>query len=151
KAELRLRVADVQRMTIDIESLTQSMNGLVVNSELVNEISTRKDLPYSNDSLKQVATYSTTSFMEVKVPSLYLDSFLRVLSAKSEFIYKRKLNIEDASLQYLNNDLYKNNKAAHDDIGRARPLVKKTEDAMQIADHVALKSEAHIDREIANM
>src|SRR5690606_25061394 len=29
--------------------------------------------------------------------------------------------------------------------------VKKTEDAMQIADHVALKSEAHIDREIANM
>lgn len=150
-ADLSVRVADVPKMTADIESITQGMEGLVVKSELLNEVSNKKDLPYSKDSLLQVSAYSTTSYMELKIPSQYVDSFLNMVALKSEFIYNRVLKLEDASLQYLTNEMLKSNTAANRDVAKARQIVNEAEEAMQVANHVEQNAKEEINRKVENM
>jgi hypothetical protein len=149
-ANLRVRVADVQKMTTDIEAIVQGMNGLVVKSEMVNEISNQQVLPYSNDSLLQLSVYSATSFMELRVPSQYVDSFLRLTADKSEFILNRNLVLEDASFQYLNNELHKRNGAARQDLMRARGFVNEAEEAIQVATFAARSAREDVDRTVEN-
>lgn len=151
-ADVKMRVAEVQKATISLERATASMGGLVMQSDLVSrETRAEKELPYTADSLKRVRVYETSSLLKVKVPAIYLDSFLNLVAAEAQFIDSRNILVEDASLQYLNNELKQQVNAGTESMDKATALSRKTSEALEVARTEENLAAAKIDKKIDNL
>ncbi len=117
-ADMKLRVDDVYKATQKIEAAVAALNGMVAASNFQNGDTETRLLPYSSDSLKQVTSYTTTSHLSVRIPSNQIDSFMSKVGTMASFIDTRGINIEDATLQYLSNDL--KNKASKDAVAASK-------------------------------
>lgn len=150
-ADVTMRVADVQKATIGLERATAAMGGLVMQSDIRNEIGAVKELPYTADSLKRVRVYETSGLLKVKVPAAHLDSFLNLVAAEAQFINSRNILVEDASLQYLSNDLKQQAEAGDKSLDRATVLSRKTSEALEVARTENNLEASKIDRKIDNL
>lgn len=150
-ADLKMRVADVQKATISLERVTAGMGGLVMQSDISNEVSELKELPYTADSLKQVRAYATSGFLQVKVPAVYLDSFLDLVAVQAQFINSRNIRVEDASLQYLSNELKQQIGAGDKGLDKAADLSRKTSEALEVARTESNLEASKIDKQIDNL
>jgi len=150
-ADVTMRVTDVQKATIGLERATAAMGGLVMQSDIRNEIGAVKELPYTADSLKRVRVYETSGLLKVKVPAVYLDSFLNLVAAEAQFINSRNILVEDASLQYLSNDLKQQAEAGDQSLDRATALSRKTSEALEVARTESNLEASKIDRKIDNL
>ncbi|OJV54714.1 MAG: hypothetical protein BGO31_07015 [Bacteroidetes bacterium 43-16] len=150
-ADLKMRVTDVQKATISLERATAAMGGLVMQSEISNEIGAIKELPYTTDSLKMARTYQTRSLLKVRVPTMYLDSFLDLAAAQAQFINSRNILVEDASLQYLSNDLKQQVGAGDKSLDKAANLSRKTSEALEVARTEENIAASKIDKQIDNL
>ena len=150
-ADVTMRVTDVQKATIGLERATAAMGGLVMQSDIRNEIGAVKELPYTADSLKRVRVYETSGLLKVKVPAVYLDSFLNLVAAEAQFINSRNILVEDASLQYLGNDLKLQAEAGDKSLDKATTLSRKTSEALEVARTESSLETAKIDRKIDNL
>lgn len=150
-ADVKMRVADVQKATISLERATAGMGGLVMQSDISNEVSELKALPYTADSLKQVRAYATTGLLKVKVPAIYLDSFLDLVGAQAQFINSRNILVEDASLKYLSNDLKQQIGAGDKSLDKAADLSRKTSEALEVSRTESNQEASKIDKQIDNL
>ncbi|RYE00240.1 MAG: DUF4349 domain-containing protein [Sphingobacteriales bacterium] len=151
-AEVKIRVADVQKATLSLERATAGMDGLVMQSDLLSQETGKvKELPYTADSLKRVRAYETSSLLKVKVPAVYLDSFLNLVAAEAQFINSRNILVEDASLQYLSNELKQQVIAGTQSLDKAADLSRKTGDALAVAHVASNLEESTIDKKIDNL
>lgn len=150
-ADVKMRVTDVQKATIGLERATAAMGGLVMQSDIRNEIGEVKELPYTADSLKRVRVYETSGLLKVKVPAVHLDSFLNLVAAEAQFINSRNILVEDASLQYLGNDLKQQAAAGDKSLDRATALSRKTSEALEVARTESNLEASKIDRKIDNL
>ena len=142
EADMRLRVNDVQSSTVSLERTATRMGGVVMSSQLSNSINETKMLPYNTDSLKQANVYTTTSNLQVRIPTIYLDSFLTIVAEKAGFVDARNINQEDATLQYLSNTLNNQADGGLAPSGSNKELKSATEQ---------LDTENKIDRHIQNL
>lgn len=151
-ADVKMRVAEVQKATIRLERATAAMGGLVMQSDLESrETGAVKELPYTADSLKRVRVYETSSLLKVKVPAIYLDSFLNLVAAEAQFIDSRNILVEDASLQYLSNELKQQVNAGTESIDKAADLSRKTSEALDVARTEENLAASKIDKKIDNL
>ncbi len=150
-ADLRMRVENVQRSTVQLERITNQLGGLVMRSQLDNNIRYSKTLPYNSDSLRLANAYQTTSYLQVKVPALHLDSFLSIVADQSAFIYNRNLLLEDATLQYISNDLKQKSGVADVAVNNANRLSRRTADAIDAADYASAVDNNKIEKRIDNL
>lgn len=150
-ADVTMRVTDVQKATIGLERATAAMGGLVMQSDIRNEIGAVKELPYTADSLKRVRVYETSGLLKVKVPAVHLDSFLNLVAAEAQFINSRNILVEDASLQYLSNDLKQQAEAGNESLDRATALSRKTSEALEVARTESNLEASKIDKKIDNL
>jgi len=151
-ADVKMRVAEVQKATIRLERATAAMGGLVMQSDLESrETGPVKELPYTADSLRRVRVYETSSLLKVKVPAVYLDSFLNLVAAEAQFIDSRNILVEDASLQYLSNELKQQVNAGAETIDKAADLSRKTSEALDVARTEENLAASKIDKKIDNL
>lgn len=148
-ADFRCRVKDVFEATDKIEKMVLSVGGQVSQSDLENSHSVVNTQPYTVDSLKQVTEYTTTAHLTLRIPVRIVDSVLRQVPQYADFIDTRKLKLEDASYQYLANELHS---SAETDLTQAAlNKSKKTEDVLTVAQYKDEQKQAQIDRKINNM
>lgn len=147
KADMEVRVKNVNQTTVLLERAAMAMNGLVMESQLSNISTYSRSLPYHSDSLKQSNAYITKSYLVVKIPASDLDSFLSLTAHHAEFIDSRNLHLEDATLDYLSNQLrsgtYTNEKA----MGKS----KSTDDVLQVHRYGQEAKDKIIDRKVNNL
>jgi len=141
KADVRSRVKDVLAATTQLERVTKEVGGIVMNSKLENREEGIYTQAFTNDSLKEIQTYVPTSTLTLKVPVQYLDTFMNVLVAQSEFINSRNLSLEDLTLQYVGNKLKQ-------DASKANNLAPKNVDNV---DYIDAKTEQNINRKLENL
>lgn len=143
-ADIRMRVSNVHTATEKIEKLVRSLDGVVEESLQRNEYHSSREVRYTADSIKRVQLYSTTSDLKLRVPVMQLDSVVYTLSSIALFIDRRSLADQDATLQYLANEL--KNKPA----GAVVPLTRNDK-AIDVMDRQQLLDGASVDRKIANL
>lgn len=150
-ADLKMRVENVQQSTVLLERFTAQLGGLVMRSQMDNSIQSSKTLPYNADSLKLANAYQTTSYLQVKVPAQYLDSFLSAVAAQSAFIYSRNLLLEDATLQYISNDLKMKSNTGDAAASQSARMSKGTDDAINAGDYANDVAQDKIGKRIDNL
>lgn len=116
-ADIRCRVNNVYDAAAKLEDITRSLDGIVADSRLNNNIMSSKTLFYKADSQKQVQTYTGTARLTLRVPSFYLDTLMKQIAPLANFLDARNLRQQDVTLQYLSNAMH--NEAA----GVAPPVI----------------------------
>jgi hypothetical protein len=147
-ADMRCRVDDVFAASIRLEKIVKDLGGIVEESRLSQDNNYTRNIYYKPDSLKQVQTYTTRSFLTLRVPAASIDSVVAAIPEFAVFIEKRDLQQEDVTLQYLSNSLKNNTGAAS---GKSMAVAKKTEEVINADEHIAAVQEQKIDRSIENL
>lgn len=104
-ADIRGRVTDVLQSSRNLESQAKQLGGQVVHSEMRNNIENVRQQRISNDSLKEIQSYTTTSNLTFKIPVQFLDSFLNNVEDRLQFVNNSSLSLDDVSLAFLSNKL----------------------------------------------
>lgn len=149
-AALRCRVKDVLSATTAIEQDVRAAGGVVMQSDTRNDATGMQRLPYGNDSLIQVQSYTTTAALTLKIPVAQLDTVLNAIAGSAAFIDNRQLKLDDVSLQYLTNQL-KEKAARKTDNNRPSELARRTADVIVGNEYADEKNEASIERSVANL
>lgn len=149
-ASLRCRVTDVFTSVTEIEHQVASISGLIVESETLNEPTGSRILPYSQDSLVQMQSYTTMARLTLKIPVKELDAVLTSIARNAAFMNSRHLQLDDVTLQYLSNQL-KNEAAQQTNSIKATQLARKTTDVIAGNEYDDEKAANSIDRKVANM
>lgn len=110
-----------------------------------------RSLPYKPDSLKQVASYTTTAHLILRIPVMQLDTVLSDIAASASFINSRNLHLDDVTLRYLSNKLKNEALAQNDASQRARALARHSGEAVFSGEYGDERAETRIDRHIENM
>jgi len=150
-ADLRCRVKDVFAATTHIERLTSAAGGQISESRLTNATDDTHTLPYSSDSLRQVASYTTTAHLTLRVPVVMLDTVLSDIAGNASFINTRNLVLDDVTMRYLSNKLKNEAMADNDAARRARVLARKSREAVYSGQYTDVRNDTRIDRQIENM
>lgn len=146
-ADVRCRVPDVFKATAALEKMVTSVQGVVVESTLQNNVQAQHTLPWSADSLKLVKRYTPVANLTLRVPVQHLDSVVTTLTSMAAFIDHRKLQDQDVTLEYERNAM-KNEAMA----GTARETTHtKMNRELEVAQHEEHRNEAAIDRTIQNL
>jgi hypothetical protein len=142
-ADINCRVADVNQTVAKLETITRSLNGMIMDSRTENRIDDVKTLDYKTDSLKQVRVYTTTAYLTLKVPVQHTDSVMAMIPSLVSFIENRNLQQEDKTWAYLSN-------AMKNEIAKTAPQTTPLKDVEAIACEDS-KKELVVDRKMENM
>lgn len=146
-ADIRCRVQNVTAATTQLEKLVTSLDGIVVESLLRNEIQEQHEYAYSVDSIKRVQLFTPVATLTLKVPVTHLDSVVHTLTAMAGYIDHRTLRDNDVTLQYLGNEL-KNEAVIKDE--RVIQHTKKDSE-LDVQQYKEEKKTAFIERKITNL
>ncbi len=100
-ADMKFKVQNVQKSSVQISSLANSMNGMVMDHTMGSFIENSETTPMSNDSMMVISSYITQSDMVVRVPSERMEEFLNTVDKMAVFVDARNMHIDDKSLDYL--------------------------------------------------
>ncbi|WP_343704382.1 DUF4349 domain-containing protein [Chitinophaga sp.] len=148
-ADVRCRVPDVFKAASTLERMVVSVEGVVVESVLHNDVTEQRTLPWSADSLKLVKRYTPVANLTLRVPVKHLDSVVSTLTSMAGFIDYRKLQDQDVTLAYERNAM-KNEALAAEDHKRETTHTKMNKE-LEVTQHQEANTEAAIDRTIANL
>lgn len=147
-ADFRCRVTDVFTAATSLENTVKSVGGIIEESRMNNEKSYTQSMYHTADSLKQVHTYTTTSYLTLRVPVGSLDSVVNAIPELATFIEYRNLAQEDVTLKYLSNSL-KNEPSGRTQ--KALDAAHKTEEVIAADDYLTQKHDNTVDRQISNL
>lgn len=150
-ADLQCKVPNVFNATTKLEQLVRSVGGIVQESQISNRNTEIKTAYYKPDSLKQLQTYTTTSFITLRVPSIYLDSVVNAIPAMANFIDSRTLKQSDVTYQYLANELKNQSGDNTQTTAQALHLAKKSREPIEVQQYNDSRQEEKIGRKIENM
>lgn len=150
-ADVRCRVSNVYDAANKLEDFTRSLDGIVADSRMENNVTNSETIHYKPDSQKIAQTYTGTAHLTLRVPSFYLDTLMKQIPSLSSFINARNLKQQDVTLAYLSNAM--KNEAA----GVAPPVVVKKKGSHELVANPKQtkidsgKAEVVVDRRIENL
>lgn len=119
-ADLKFRVKDVPRATVQIEDLAASVGGFIIRTNLKSNVFSTETTPLSEDSVLETTNYGLSGSILLRVPAPKLDTTLKALVPMIEFLDYRHIRVRDVELEIKANDL---RKKRHRDAAKA-PLPK---------------------------
>ena len=126
-AQIKSKVSNVVKSTLNIENATVKHGGFVTSSLLQSNTNKTEVVEKNNDSLQENIYYTTTSIITCRVPNNKLDALLKDIAKNLVFIDYRNVKAEDVTLDFTKNNL----------------IQKRTDDYKKrlnkIADHNATK------------
>ena len=111
-AGLHCKVHDVEKSTRAVSAIAQQFGGMVFNLSMEYEETGRNELPLSADSLVIVTVATPQVNMTIRMPSQNLEAFMYGVADIGYFTRSSTLNIDDRSLQYLENNLKQQSRTA---------------------------------------
>ena len=111
-AGLHCKVHDVEKSTRAVSAIAQQFDGMVFNLSMEYEETGRNELPLSADSLVIVTVATPQVNMTIRMPSQNLEAFMYGVADIGYFTRSSTLNIDDRSLQYLENNLKQQSRTA---------------------------------------
>ena len=112
-ADLKFKVKNVVRATYNIEDVINSHGGFVTYTNLASNIDNVTKTPVSEDSVLETINYTAVNNMIVRVPNIKLDTTLKDISRKVEYLDFRVIKAEDVALQILSNKLQQKRNENH--------------------------------------
>ncbi|MCS7003832.1 MAG: DUF4349 domain-containing protein [Cytophagales bacterium] len=104
-AEIRMRVKDVYQYSLEIENIVMRMGGFVIYTQLRNSQDYTQTIPISKDSVVEITYYTVNNDITTRIPVNVLDSALRLLVSKADYLDYRTIRAEDVTLRELSNQL----------------------------------------------
>jgi hypothetical protein len=104
-ADLQFKVKDVRKSSEQIEDLTTKFGGFVTYSHMQSDVSEKKSVEMSQDSLLEISLVNIYNDMSIRVPNQHLQSMLKELNTMMLYVDYRTIKAEDVRLQMLSNDL----------------------------------------------
>ena len=142
-AGLHCKVHDVEKSTRAVSAIAQQFGGMVFNLSMEYEETGRNELPLSADSLMIVTVATPQANMTISMPSQNLEAFMYGVADIGYFTRSSTLNIDDRSLQYLENNLKQQSRIAVITGSLRRDKSFTLTRAIQVKDDV-------IDKQLAN-
>lgn len=141
-ADLRFRVANVEKSTYAIEDVVIANKGYVESTFLRSTVQSSRTIPISRDSTLEQVDYVLENRMTLRVPSKHLDRVLRKIGAESEFFDHRNLTAENITFDLVDKELERKRLAKYhsrlskaiDDKGRKLESIESAEEALLRAD-----------------
>ncbi|MFI5203035.1 MAG: DUF4349 domain-containing protein [Flavobacteriales bacterium] len=112
-ANMRFKVVDVRKSTFGIEDIVSGFDGFVTYTTLNSSVSSRSEIPMSEDSILVTTRYTVSNTMTIRIPNEKLDSSLRAIAKHVVFLDYRTITAEDVTLQMLSNRLIRNRLTRH--------------------------------------
>ena len=109
-ASIRSKVKDIETGVRTLSQVVHQYHGMVFHQTIASNQINEKELSLSDDSLLIISTYSPTAFITVRVPSEKLHEFLFDVSSIGYLTDKSTLDIQDKSLEFLQNRLKQENR-----------------------------------------
>jgi hypothetical protein len=109
-AEIKFKVKNVVKTAEDISVLITKYNGMVTHHQMLSTVERTNDVRLNGDSVKRIASLSTSADMSVKVPAEKLEEFMNQVSHMGLYVSIRKMDIEDHTLDYLSNKMKLNSR-----------------------------------------
>lgn len=143
-ANLDFKVKDVYNASLAITASARNLGGRITHHNIVSEVQENKELTISADSLLLITAYQTKGDIIAKIPTNQLDEFMAEVYGLSSFIITSNLDVDDRSLQYLEDDLKQKSRAKFlADVDLKKTDIKGTEQLINQHDDL-------IDKNIAN-
>ncbi|MCY7420868.1 MAG: DUF4349 domain-containing protein [Chitinophagaceae bacterium] len=111
-AGLHCKVHEVEKSARVVSALAQQFGGMVFNLSTEYEETGRNELQLSDDSLMIVTVATPQANMTLRIPSQNLEAFMYGVADIGYFTRSSTLNIDDRSLQYMENILKQKNRTA---------------------------------------
>jgi hypothetical protein len=150
-ADFKCKVQNVFESMTALERMMQQLNGIVQESHLNNEGYESRRHYYSQDSLIETRTYTTTGTLTLRIPYKYLDSVTNAIPRLSSFIESRTLRQEDMSLKYLGNEMKNQIADANDITDQAKQQSKKSSETIGVQEYADRKNGEQISRKLENL
>ncbi|WP_295767789.1 DUF4349 domain-containing protein [uncultured Mucilaginibacter sp.] len=144
-AQMRFKVRNVQTSGEKVGTIARTHGGMITHYDMESTVINDEDMRTNNiDSLKHIAAFTSTADITVQVPPQNLESFLNDVSRLGVYINVRKMDIEDKTLDYLSNQLKRQNRMTIDHKQEKwKPTVKETDAMLRLKDDM-------VDERIAN-
>jgi hypothetical protein len=104
-AEVKGKVKDVLKTTLQLEDITAQFKGFVTSTNLQSPVSYTETVSISADSLLEIKHYVMENHLVIRVPNEKLDSLMRKIGGLIEFLDYRVIKAEDVTLQLLANSM----------------------------------------------
>lgn len=104
-ATAEFRVRDVYGAALSIEDLTAKHGGFIVRNDIRAEVDEVRTRPAGDGNLIELATYTVRGQLQVRVPSVHTQAFMRALAAQVEFLDSRNFAARDAQFELLRQQL----------------------------------------------
>lgn len=145
-ADMRFRVADVQRTKEDLGNTIRKQGGLVMEFSINSNIQNSEKVKFSADSLKEITSYRKEGYMVARVPSEKLDEFTNQIAGIAVFVDHQSLKMQDKSFDYLENKLKSENRQ------EAVAQIKKvaTKKSSNVGSSLIIKDD-YVDKKIENL
>jgi hypothetical protein len=142
-ARIDFKVKDVEKAGWGVSALAQQLGGKIFHQQLETMEGERKELKMSDDSLMVITAYAPHAAITVRVPSENLELFLHNIADLGYYTSSSRLDIEDKSLAFLENELKQNNSQ--------RELIKPGNTVKALASMQSINvKDAMIEQHIAN-
>lgn len=112
-AQIKFKTESVRKTTYFLEHAVINLGGIVTHTHLYSDIENVKKVAISNDSSLKITTYQMNNDMTIRIPSSQLDSLLKVISKKVDFLDYRIVDADEISLTELKNKLEQNRMATY--------------------------------------
>jgi hypothetical protein len=141
---LHFKVKDIQQSSKAVSNLAKELGGMVFNQSLEHTETGKSELKISADSLMTVTVFKPQADITLRVPSQNLEEFMYRVTGLGYFTSSSKLQIDDQSLQYLENLLKQKNRSET----LSKPGMQK-DNSLTDLQAIKVKDET-IDRQINN-
>ncbi len=109
-AGINLRVKNVEQSARSISAMASKFGGMLFNQSYEAAETGRNELKISTDSLMVINTYTPQSDITVRVPAENLEEFMYGVADLGYFTASHTLDIDDKSIEYLENILKQKNR-----------------------------------------
>lgn len=109
-AAINIKVKNAEESARAISNLTKRSGGMVFHRKIESTEENHKELSITTDSILSIKVFSPHAEMKVRVPSANLGEFLFNISDLGYFTADSRLDIEDKTLNYLENRLKQENR-----------------------------------------
>lgn len=136
-AGINFKVKNVEQSTRAVSGLAQKYGGMLTYQNMESPDERRTDLKLSMDSLLVITAATPHAAITARIPSQNLEDFLFAVADLGYYTGSSRLQIDDKSLQYLENVLKQKNRS--ETLAQA-PTNKKT--SLAVPEIIAVKDEA---------
>ncbi|MGD0709585.1 MAG: DUF4349 domain-containing protein [Bacteroidales bacterium] len=104
-AELKFRVKNVYKASLEIERFTAANNGFVTYTNLNSTIDRKEITPVSIDSSLESIYYDVVNDINIRVPNYNLDSIIRQIAPLIDYLDYRTIKADDVSMLLTSNNM----------------------------------------------